>query len=72
VNEEWGPAFKAIPKPGLVVIPTGDPFLSADGAGRAAEAAGAQTQRLDGRGHWWMLEDPQIAAELLDGFWRSV
>ena len=72
VNDDWGPAFEAIPKPGLVVVPSGDPFLSADGAARAATRAGARIQRLDGRGHWWMLEDPAIAAELLESFWKSV
>jgi pimeloyl-ACP methyl ester carboxylesterase len=72
VNDEWGPAFEAIPKPGMVVIPSGDPFLSADGAQRAAERAGARVQRLEGKSHWWMLEDPDMAAELLDGFWKSV
>jgi pimeloyl-ACP methyl ester carboxylesterase len=72
VNNEWGPAFEAIPRPGLVVIPSGDPFLSADGAARAAARAGAQIQRLENRSHWWMLEDPALAAELLDGFWKSI
>jgi pimeloyl-ACP methyl ester carboxylesterase len=72
VSDEWGPAFEAIAKPGMVVIPSGDPFLSGDGAARSADRAGARIQRLEGRSHWWMLEDPEMAAELLDGFWKSV
>ena len=32
VGTEWGPDFSDIPKPGLVIVPSDDPFLSADGA----------------------------------------
>jgi pimeloyl-ACP methyl ester carboxylesterase len=71
VQDDWGPAFEAIPKPGLVVIPMADPFLSEPGARRAAERAGARVQVLDDKGHWWMLQDPASAAELLESFWAS-
>jgi pimeloyl-ACP methyl ester carboxylesterase len=71
VSEEWGPAFEAIPKPGMVVVPTGDPFLAEAGARRAAQRAGATVTALEGRGHWWMLEDPSSAAELLTAHWRT-
>jgi len=71
VQEEWGPAFEAIDRPGMVVVPTGDPFLSADGARRAAARAGARVEVLEGKGHWWMLEDPAAAAGLLSAFWRT-
>jgi pimeloyl-ACP methyl ester carboxylesterase len=71
VQEEWGPAFEAIDRPGLVVVPSGDPFLVADGARRAAQRAGARVEGLEGKGHWWMLEDPAAAAELLIAFWAT-
>ena len=71
VNEEWGPAFEAIDRPGMVVVPLGDPFLAADGARRAAERAGARVEELPGKGHWWMLEDPAAAASLLASFWST-
>ncbi len=72
VKDEWGPSFEAIAKPGMVVVPTADPFLAEAGATRAAERAGVLVERLEGRGHWWMLEDPVAAAELLTAFWRRV
>jgi len=72
VQEEWGPAFEAIDRPGLVVVPSGDPFLAADGARRAAERAGARVQVLEDKGHWWMLQDPAAAAALLAAFWSTV
>ena len=32
VGKQWGPDFAAIPAPGLVLIPSEDPFLSAASA----------------------------------------
>ncbi|MGA2522462.1 MAG: alpha/beta hydrolase [Acidimicrobiales bacterium] len=71
VGREWGPAFKDIPKPGLVVIPTVDPFLSPDGARAGAKASGASVVELEGVGHWWMLQDPTMGARTLEAFWSS-
>jgi pimeloyl-ACP methyl ester carboxylesterase len=72
VGRQWGPDFTAIPAPGLAVIPAEDPFLSAASAGAAAARAGARTVRLDGLGHWWMLQDPARAAAVLREFWATV
>jgi pimeloyl-ACP methyl ester carboxylesterase len=72
VGREWGPDFRAIPAPGLVLLPTEDPFLSADGARRAAERAGVDVVELSGIGHWWMLQDPAQGAAVLTDFWASV
>jgi pimeloyl-ACP methyl ester carboxylesterase len=72
VQQEWGPAFEAIDRPGLVVVPLGDPFLAADGAERAGAKAGARIEALEGKGHWWMLQDPAAAASLLASFWSTV
>ena len=43
VGRQWGPDFAAIPAPGLVIIPSEDPFLSAASATKAAARAGAKT-----------------------------
>ncbi len=72
VHQEWGPDFADVPKPGLVVIPTADPFLNAEAATRSAERAGARVETLEGVGHWWMVQDPAGAAALLERFWASV
>jgi pimeloyl-ACP methyl ester carboxylesterase len=72
VGTEWGPEFKDIPKPGLVVVPSEDPFLSAEGARSAAGAAGAAVAALDGIGHWWMLQDPGRGARMLEEFWSTL
>jgi pimeloyl-ACP methyl ester carboxylesterase len=72
VAKQWGPDFAAIPAPGLVIIPSEDPFLSPASAARAAARAHAQTVALDGLGHWWMLQDPARAATVLRQFWATL
>jgi pimeloyl-ACP methyl ester carboxylesterase len=72
VNQAWGPDFADIPKPGLVLVPSDDPFLSAAAAKRAGERAGAEVKDLPGVGHWWMLQDPAGGARVLESFWSSV
>ncbi len=72
VGKEWGPDFKDIPKPGLVLVPTEDPFLSAVGATKGAQRAGASLEKLEGIGHWWMLQDPARGARALESFWSTL
>jgi pimeloyl-ACP methyl ester carboxylesterase len=71
VGREWGPGFRDIPAPGLVVLPSDDPFLAPAGARAAARNAGAQAVELPGLGHWWMLQDPRRGAAMLEDFWRQ-
>jgi pimeloyl-ACP methyl ester carboxylesterase len=72
VGTEWGPDFKDIPRPGLVLIPTEDLFLPSDGAATSARRAKAAVQQLEGIGHWWMLQDPVLGARVLESFWSSL
>jgi pimeloyl-ACP methyl ester carboxylesterase len=72
VGREWSPDFTDIPKPGLVVVPTEDPFLSGDSAETSARRAGAAVVKLEGIGHWWMLQDPGKGAQVLEEFWASL
>jgi len=71
VGREWSADFVDIPKPGLVLIPSEDPFLEDESAKTSAAKAGAATAPLDGLGHWWMLQDPALAAATLEAFWSS-
>jgi len=72
VGRQWGPDFVAIPAPGLVIMPSEDPFLSATSATKATARAGAKKVALDGLGHWWMLQDPARAATVLREFWATL
>jgi pimeloyl-ACP methyl ester carboxylesterase len=55
----------------MVVIPSDDPFLNEPSARRAGERAGARIVKLDGQGHWWILQDPALAADTLETFWSD-
>jgi pimeloyl-ACP methyl ester carboxylesterase len=59
--------------PGLVVIATGDDYVgNVEMRRRTAERAGATAVVELPHGHWWMLENPTLAAETLTNFWSSV
>jgi hypothetical protein len=36
------------------------------------EPLGAEHLRIEGRGHWWMTEDPDTAATGLLRFWEGL
>ena len=72
VGKEWGPDFRDVPKPGLVIIPSDDPFLNGDSARTSAARAGARVAELDGLGHGWPLQDPARGARELEEFWASL
>lgn len=64
---------RAQARPGLSLLATEDPYIgSAQVRRRAAERAGARTEVLEGLGHWWMVQDPEQAAEALARFWDSL
>jgi len=71
VGKEWSPDFRDIGKPGLVLVPSEDAFLSDEGARLGARNAGARVTDLPGLGHWWMLQDPEKGAAVLEQFWSS-
>ncbi len=64
---------KAAVRPGLVLVPTADPYTGGEERARwSANRAGAQVTLLPGRGHWWMMQDPATAAEALESFWNGL
>jgi pimeloyl-ACP methyl ester carboxylesterase len=70
----WGKnAEAAAVRPGLVMVPTADPFSSDSTlAVETAERMGATVQKLEGSGHWWMHDDPAGKAAMLESFWASL
>ncbi|GAT09150.1 alpha/beta fold hydrolase [Mycolicibacterium novocastrense] len=62
----------AASRPGLSILATEDPYVGTDEMRRrAAERAGARTEVLEGLGHWWMVQDPALGAEVLTRFWET-
>jgi pimeloyl-ACP methyl ester carboxylesterase len=69
----WGEELAAADRrPGLAIVPTEDPYTGGPVlAAEVAERVGARVARLDGLGHWWMLQDPGSGAAALTEFWSS-
>jgi pimeloyl-ACP methyl ester carboxylesterase len=67
---EWGADLSlARSRPGLVIIPSDDHFTGGEVlARRTAERAGADVEVLSGLGHWWVCQDPERGAAVLDAF----
>jgi pimeloyl-ACP methyl ester carboxylesterase len=70
---EFGRQLRAADRPPmLAIIASEDPYVSAAEGVQVANEFGAQQLPLDGCGHWWMFEQPGLAAEGLVAFWSSL
>ncbi len=59
-------------RPGLVIIPTDDPYAGTpEVASEVAATLGAKTLTLEGLGHWWMFEGAEAAADALVAHWSA-
>lgn len=72
VAGDWGAELPSITAPGLAIHATADPFADGDLVSRQAKRLDTEVTMLDGLGHWWMLQDPMLAASRLKTFWTSV
>ena len=59
-------------RPSLLVDPTEDPYVSSALAGGVVARLDARLATLEGAGHWWMVEYPEMAADALISFWSSL
>ncbi|MCD5310631.1 alpha/beta fold hydrolase [Kineosporia babensis] len=75
-HADWNPG--SIDVPGLVLVPTGDVMDGVDPADvllqnqEVARMTGARLQELNGVGHYWMLQNPELAADTLRAFWAEL
>jgi pimeloyl-ACP methyl ester carboxylesterase len=68
---DWGEALGPTAAPGLVLHPSEDPFSDDLLSREVAHTLGADHRVLPGVGHWWPLQAPGQAVELLTSHWRS-
>lgn len=68
----WEAGLSAPAAPGLVIQAPLDPYDDLATSDEMAARLKARTQRIEGVGHWWMLEDPDSAAAALERFWAAV
>ncbi len=59
-------------RPGLILNPTGDPYVPAAFVPEVAARYGADVAVLEGEGHWWMFSAEEKAAEALTVFWAGL
>lgn len=59
-------------RPALALSALDDPYVTADLAPAVVARVGATIAELPGQGHWWMIEDPNPAADALANFWGSL
>lgn len=70
-HHDWGP-WAPTSAPGLVLDPTDDALGDAVLAREVADSLGARFERLDGVGHFWPYQAPQVGAAALESFWSSL
>lgn len=64
---------RASARPGLVLVPTADPYTGGEERARwGADRAGAEIRFLHGLGHWWMMQDPAAGARAIESFWSGL
>ena len=68
IFDAWGDALAPTSAPGLVLHATDDSFGDESLSGEVADLLGARRATLSGVGHWWALQDPDAAADVLDAF----
>ncbi|WP_446045570.1 alpha/beta fold hydrolase [Streptomyces olivaceus] len=71
-HASWEVGLFAPSAPGLVLQALLDPYDDLAASDEMAAHLEARTQRLEGVGHWWMLEDPDGTAAALERFWTAV
>ena len=57
--------------PGLVIDAELDVYIPSELSNDIARQLGAEVLRLDGRGHWWMVDDIDPVADSLLAFWSA-
>jgi pimeloyl-ACP methyl ester carboxylesterase len=56
-------------RPALLIHATADAFVPPEMVFDVAARTGAEIMTLEGLGHWWMFEDPELAADGFVAFW---
>lgn len=72
IHERWGPDLeRASARPGLAIV-TDEELTRTEWSCRSAARSGARTARLEGLGHWWLVQDPERGARAIAEFWASL
>jgi pimeloyl-ACP methyl ester carboxylesterase len=72
VHASWGGDLAPTSSPGLVLYAIDDPFGDEAMSADVARMLRAEQATLDGVGHWWALQAPEMAAAVLSDFHGSL
>jgi pimeloyl-ACP methyl ester carboxylesterase len=72
VGNEWGPGIDQIAAPGLLIQSMLDPFRAAGRVLSLADRTGADIATFEQAGHFWMLDEPENAAQVIEDFWDGI
>jgi pimeloyl-ACP methyl ester carboxylesterase len=72
VGSEWGPGIDQIAAPGLLIQSMLDPFRSPGRVQGLADRTNAEIATFAEAGHFWMLDEPEEAAQVITDFWESL
>jgi pimeloyl-ACP methyl ester carboxylesterase len=68
---DWAPEQWSTAAPGLAIIASEDPFGPEAMGVDVARRLQAESVRLEGSGHWWLLQHPEPAVDALRTFWAT-
>ncbi|MGJ4895971.1 MULTISPECIES: alpha/beta hydrolase [unclassified Bradyrhizobium] len=68
---DWIARLEQLPRRGLVISGTQDPFVPLDTLSRFAQAHGARLHVEPDAGHWSIVERPQSIAAVLRAYWAE-
>jgi pimeloyl-ACP methyl ester carboxylesterase len=68
----WGAEFGPTSAPGLILFADLDSFGNEAMSHDVANTFGAREETLSGVGHWWALESPHDAAQVIKAFIHSI
>jgi pimeloyl-ACP methyl ester carboxylesterase len=72
IYASWGDRWGVTSSPGLVLCPSEDFFGNGELSRVMADTLGARHETLQGLGHWWPLQAPEVAAAALNDFVASI
>ena len=62
----------ADPRPAHLISALGDPYVSHQQGAETADRLGATHTLLEGKGHWWMVSEPDAPADAMVEFWAGL
>jgi len=70
--DEWFPDLRRVTAPGLILWGERDPYAEPHFGERLAANTRASFKLVQGAGHWYPVEKPEVVARELEAFWAGL